>query len=77
MKKIVIYTTTHCPWCQATKEFLKSQGYEFEEKNVETNDEWANEMIQKSGQYGVPVIDIEGKIIIGFSPEEITEALNS
>lgn len=77
MKKIIIYTTSHCPWCQTTKEFLKSHGYEFEEKNVETNNEWANEMIQKSGQYGVPVIDINGKIIIGFSPEEITEALNS
>jgi glutaredoxin len=43
---------------------------------VETNNEWANEMVEKSGQYGVPVIDIEGKIIIGFSPEEIMAALN-
>jgi glutaredoxin 3 len=76
MKKIIIYTTSYCPWCQATKEFLKKQGYEFEERNVETNSEWANEMLEKSGQYGVPVIDIEGKIIIGFSPEEIMAALN-
>jgi glutaredoxin-like YruB-family protein len=76
MKKIIIYTTTFCPWCQATKDFLKNQGYEYEERNVETNPEWANEMVQKSGQMGVPVIDIEGKIIIGFSPEEINQALN-
>jgi glutaredoxin 3 len=76
MKKIIIYTTTFCPWCQAAKEFLKKQGYEYEERNVETNSEWANEMVEKSGQYGVPVIDIEGKIIIGFSPEEIMTALN-
>jgi glutaredoxin-like YruB-family protein len=76
MKKIIIYTTTHCPWCQATKQLLKNMGYEFEERNVELNQEWAMEMIQKSGQMGVPVIDIEGKIIIGFSPEEIMEALN-
>jgi glutaredoxin-like YruB-family protein len=76
MKKIIIYTTTFCPWCQAAKEFLKKQGYEYEERNVETNSEWANEMVEKSGQYGVPVIDIEGKIIIGFSPEEIMAALN-
>lgn len=75
MKKIIIYTTTYCPWCQATKQFLKENNYEFEERNVEENPEFANEMIQKSGQYGVPVIDIEGKIIIGFSPEEISEAL--
>ncbi|MCS7200684.1 MAG: glutathione S-transferase N-terminal domain-containing protein [Patescibacteria group bacterium] len=76
MKKIIIYTTTYCPWCQAAKEFLKSQGYEYEERNVETNEEWANEMVEKSGQYGVPVIDIEGKIIVGFSPDEISSALS-
>lgn len=76
MKKIIIYTTTHCPWCRATKEFLEKIGFEYEERNVETNSEWANEMVEKSGQYGVPVIDIEGKIIIGFSPEEIIQALN-
>jgi glutaredoxin-like YruB-family protein len=75
MKKIIIYTTSSCPWCQATKEFLKKQNYPYEERNVETNPQWANEMVEKSGQYGVPVIDIEGKIIIGFSPEEISAAL--
>ncbi|BCX15327.1 MAG: NrdH-redoxin [Candidatus Parcubacteria bacterium] len=75
MKKITIYTTTYCPWCQATKDFLKQNNYEFEEKNVENNPEWANEMVEKSGQYGVPVIDIEGKIIVGYSPEEIMEAI--
>jgi glutaredoxin-like YruB-family protein len=75
MKKIIIYTTSSCPWCQATKEFLKKQNYTYEERNVETNPQWANEMVEKSGQYGVPVIDIEGKIIIGFSPEEISAAL--
>lgn len=75
MKKIIIYTTTHCPYCYATKEFLKHMGYEFEERNVELNEEWVKEMVQKSGQLGVPVIDIEGRIIIGFSPEEIMAAL--
>ena len=77
MKKIIIYTTTYCPWCQKTKEFLKMNGYTYEERNVDKNSEWANEMVQKSGQYGVPVIDIEGKIIIGFSPEEIMDALKN
>lgn len=77
MKKIIIYTTTYCPWCKATKEFLEKNGYVYEERNVEQNHEWANELIEKSGQYGVPVIDIEGKVIIGFSPEEISEALKN
>ena len=75
MKKIIIYTTTYCPWCKATKDFLVQNNYEFEEKNVENNPDWANEMIEKSGQYGVPVIDIEGKIIVGYSPDEIINAL--
>ncbi len=77
MKKVIIYTTSSCPWCQATKEFLKELNYEYEERNVETNPQWLIELVEKSGQYGVPVIDIEGKIIIGFSPEEIKEALSS
>lgn len=75
MKKIIIYTTSSCHWCQQTKGFLKNLGYDYEERSVETNYQYAEEMVQKSGQYGVPVIDIDGKIIIGFSPEEIQEAL--
>ncbi len=75
MKKVIIYTTSWCPFCEATKEFLKEKGIEFEEKNVEVDLQAREEMIQKSGQLGVPVIDIEGKIIIGYSPEEIEEAL--
>jgi len=76
MKKVIIYTTNWCPFCQATKEYLKKKGIEYEEKNVENDLQAREEMIEKSGQLGVPVIDIEGKIIIGFSPEEIEEALN-
>lgn len=75
MKKVIIYTTSWCPFCEATKEFLKEKGIEFEEKNVEVDLQAREEMIQKSGQLGVPVIDIEGKIIIGYSPGEIEEAL--
>lgn len=77
MKKVIIYTTSWCPFCEATKEFLKQKGIEFEEKNVEFDEKARDEMVQKSGQYGVPVIDIEGKIIIGYSPEEIEEALSA
>ncbi len=75
MKKVIIYTTSWCPFCEATKEFLKKKGVEFEEKNVENDIQAREEMIEKSGQLGVPVIDIDGKIIVGYSPEEIEEAL--
>lgn len=75
MKRVIIYTTSWCPFCELTKEFLKERGIEYEEKNVENDLQAREEMIQKSGQLGVPVIDIEGKIIIGYSPEEIEGAL--
>jgi len=77
MKRVIIYTTSWCPFCEAAKNYLKEKGVPYEEKNVEIDLNAREEMIQKSGQLGVPVIDIEGRIIIGFSPEEIDEALNS
>jgi len=75
MKKVIIYTTSWCPFCDAAKEYFRKKGIEYEEKNVEKDIQAREEMIEKSGQLGVPVIDIEGKIIVGFSPEEIEEAL--
>jgi len=75
MKKIIIYTTTWCPYCQAAKEFLTKKGLAFEEKNVELDSTASDELIQKSGQMGVPVLDIDGQIIVGYSPEEIEKAL--
>jgi glutaredoxin-like YruB-family protein len=75
MKRVIIYTTSFCPYCQAAKEYLTKKGVAYEEKNVEIDLKAQEEMIEKSGQLGVPVIDIDGKIIIGFSPEEIDKAL--
>lgn len=57
------------------KEFLRQKGIPFEEKNVENDRTAAEEMISKSGQYAVPVIDIEGKIIVGFNPRLIERTL--
>ena len=75
--KVVVYSTDRCPYCVIAKEFLKEKGVEFEEINVEQNPEKAQEMIEKSGQMGVPVIEIDGKIIIGFNKKEIEEAIAS
>jgi glutaredoxin-like YruB-family protein len=75
MKRVIIYTTSFCPYCQAAKEYLTKKGVAYEEKNVEIDLKAQEEMIEKSKQLGVPVIDIDGKIIIGFSPEEIDKAL--
>lgn len=74
--KIKIYTTTHCPFCRLAKEFLTQHGFTFEEINVENDEKGFEEMVQKSGQFGVPVIDIDGTIIIGFDRKKLKEVLN-
>ncbi|TES83254.1 MAG: NrdH-redoxin [Hadesarchaea archaeon] len=73
--RVKIYTTPVCPYCRMAKEFLTQRGVEFEEVNVQENRGAALEMIQKTGQNGVPVIEINNKIIVGFNQEKIIEAL--
>lgn len=75
--KIKIYTTPACPWCTIAKEFFKKNKIDFEEIDVSENQEKAQEMIAKSGQMSVPVIDIEGEIIVGFNEEKIKAALKN
>ena len=73
--KVKVYSTPACPWCTRAKEFFKEKGIEFEDINVAENQEAAKEMMEKSGQMGVPVIDINGKIIVGFDQGAIEEAI--
>ena len=66
MAKITIYSTPACPYCEKAKEFLKSYNVAFEEINVAEDRQKAMEMVEKSGQMSVPVIEIDGEILIGF-----------
>tara|TARA_Y100000296_G_scaffold51192_1_gene58715 strand:- start:2679 stop:2912 length:234 start_codon:yes stop_codon:yes gene_type:complete len=75
MVKVIIYSTKTCPWCMKVKEFLKANKISFNNKDVGTNTKNAQEMVKKSGQQGVPVIDINGKIIIGFNEGKLKRAL--
>ena len=75
MANIKVYTTPTCPWCQKTKDFLKKSKLKYTEVNVASDKKALREMIKKSGQMGVPVMDIKGKIIIGFDPDAIKQAL--
>jgi glutaredoxin-like YruB-family protein len=75
MPKVKIYTTPTCPFCFMAKEYLKNRGIEFEEIDVSKDEEKAREMIEKSGQMGVPVIEIDGQIVVGFDKEKIDELL--
>ena len=72
---IKVYSTPTCPFCRMTKEFLKKNNIEFEDLDVAGNKEAAKEMIEKSGQLGVPVIDVDGTIIVGFDKGKIESAL--
>jgi len=74
-KKVSIYTIPTCHFCKMAKEYFKSQSVEYEEKDVSKDPKLQQEMIDKSGAFATPVIDIDGKIIIGFNKEKINEAL--
>jgi len=72
---VKIYTTPTCPWCKKTKEFLKENNVEYEEADVASDEKAGKEMVDKSGQMGVPVLDIDGTIIVGFDEEKLRKAL--
>ena len=74
--KVTIYSTTTCPYCVYAKDYFKNKGVAFEDKNVSVDRAAGQEMIAKSGQMGVPVIDIDGQIIVGFQPNVFEELLN-
>ncbi len=75
MAKVIVYSTSWCPWCTRVKDFLRQNKIPFKDINVESDPKAAQEMTDKSGQMGVPVIDIDGTIIIGFNEPEIRKAL--
>ncbi|UCD55460.1 MAG: glutathione S-transferase N-terminal domain-containing protein [Candidatus Omnitrophota bacterium] len=76
-KNVKVYTTPTCPHCMRTKQFLKDNNIEFENIDVSRNPDKAKEAVEKSGQLGVPVLDIDGQIIVGFDKEAIQKALNT
>ena len=74
-KKVTVYSTPTCPFCIRAKQYLKENNIQFTEIDVSEEHEKAQEMINKSGQMGVPVIEIDGQIIVGFDKEKIKETL--
>ncbi|MBI4098854.1 MAG: glutaredoxin family protein [Candidatus Magasanikbacteria bacterium] len=76
MQKITIYTTPTCPYCKMAKAFFKEHNVAYEEKDVANDSALAEEMVKKSGQMGVPVIDIDGQIILGFDRAKLSTLLN-
>lgn len=74
-KKVIIYTTPSCPYYIRAKEFLNENNVEFEEADVSSNEDRAREMVEKTGQMGVPLLDIDGEIVLGFDRGAIKRAL--
>jgi len=75
-KTITVYSTPTCPYCTQVKEYLKSKSVLFSEHNVATDLEARNAMVQKSGQLGVPVIEVNGQIVVGFNRNKLEELLS-
>lgn len=76
MAKVIVYSTNSCPWCVKVKGFLKENKIDYVEHNVAEDAKALQDMEEKSGQRGVPVLDINGTIIVGFDRDAIKAALN-
>ncbi|MGQ9454384.1 MAG: glutaredoxin family protein [Armatimonadota bacterium] len=75
-KNVVVYSTPTCPYCIQVKEYLRSKNIPFTDYNVAVDVEARNAMVQKSGQLGVPVIEVDGQIVIGFNRAKLDQLLS-
>ena len=75
MANVIIYSTPTCVYCKMAKEFFKKNNIQYAEHNVAEDEKAREEMVNKSGQLGVPVIDVDGKIMVGFNEAELKKAL--
>jgi len=74
--QVIVYSTPVCPYCQMAKDFLKKNNIVYQEVDVSKNEPAFQEMVQKSGQMGVPVMDVNGTIVVGFNRRALGQLLN-
>ncbi len=72
---VITYTTPTCSWCKKLKEWLSKNRIKYEDRDTTEESQWRDELLEKSNQLAVPVIDIDGQIIIGFDEKKLTELL--
>ncbi len=72
---VTVYSTPTCPWCTRAKSYLKEIGVAYEDKDVSVDVAAAREMVKLSGQMGVPVVSIDGNVVVGFDKKKIDELL--
>jgi glutaredoxin 3 len=72
---VTVYSADWCAFCHAAKQYLDGKGVSYTEKNIEEDPSYAQESVTKSGQMGIPVLDINGQVIVGFDRPKIDAAL--
>ncbi|MDP2704963.1 MAG: glutaredoxin family protein [Patescibacteria group bacterium] len=75
MKNVTIYSTPTCVYCKMAKEFFKENNVTYTEYDVAADLQKRQEMVEKTGQLGVPVIQVENTVMVGFSKEKLSQAL--
>lgn len=73
--RVIVFSTPNCPYCNMAKRYLRERGIRFRDVDVSRDPAAARDMVRRSGQQGVPVIDINGKIVIGFDKAKINQLL--
>jgi glutaredoxin 3 len=73
--KILMYSSPTCPHCISAKKYLDEKGVAYTDYDVIADKEKRKEMVDKSGQMGLPVLDVDGKIVVGFDIDAINQAL--
>ena len=76
-REVVVYTTSWCGWCRKTLAFLTEQGVDFENRDIEADEAWREELREKTGSTSIPVVEIDGKIIRGYDPKRMAQLLRS
>ena len=77
MSKVIVYGAEWCAFCHEAMRYFDKLGVKYEYRNVDENPAWGMEAVQKSSQYGIPVLDIDGDIVVGFDRPRINDALKS
>jgi len=75
--EVVVYTTSWCGWCRKTLAFLTKEGVPYENRDIEANDMWRDELEEKTGSTSIPVVEIDGELIRGYNPARMQELLES
>jgi len=76
-QQITVYTTPTCTWCTAVKQYLEEKGLSYDEVDVSADVQRARELVERTGQYGVPVIDVDGEFVVGFDRARLEALLTT